>query len=383
MTDRSDFLHPDFEPGEFDQVERQLRQALATEVRRVQPPDRLGAILGAAHDAGPASGGGAHGARRWLVPVAAAAAVAAVIGGVWAAGHGDGDRQVTPPMTNTTAPTTPTPSATSSSGPTSPTTSATTSAPAQTQAATLPVYFVGPIGDSKPTYKLFREFVHGTVPTGPTPSEKAKAALALALDAQPYSNTDGYLQPWSGQAIRDVRVTPRLITVDLATAGNPDAAVTAEVRRLAVQQLVWTVQAAVQGGNTPVRFTVDGAQATLFGSVSTGQSFTRPASSESWRDLAPIWVDSPTRDQVLPVARAVTVTGQATVFEASLAWDLKRAGSVVAQGHTTASIGAPERGSYSIALGKLPAGTYTIHVWEPSAQDGSVAAERSVTFSVR
>jgi hypothetical protein len=385
MSDRNDFLHPDFEPGEFDRVERQLRQALATDARRVQPPERLDAILGAAHDAGPATGGVGHGSRRWLVPVAAAAAVAAVIGGVWAANHTDSDRQVTPPMTNTTtAPVTPTPSPTTSSASSSSTAPTTTGpAPAQTQPATLPVYFVGPIGDSKPTSKLFREFVRSQVPADPTPTQKAKAALVLAIDAQPYSNTEGYLQPWSGQTIGDVQVTPQLITVDLAMAGNPDAAQTEEIRRLAVQELVWTAQAAVQNGNVPVRFTVRGGPAKLFGSIPTDQAFTRPASSESWRDLAPIWVDSPTRDQVLPAGKPVTVTGQATVFEASLAWDLRRGTTTVKEGHTTASIGAPERGQYSMKLGTLSPGTYTIHVWEPSAKDGSVAAERSVTFTVK
>jgi hypothetical protein len=246
---------------------------------------------------------------------------------------------------------------------------------------TLPVYFVGPIGDSKPTYKLFREFVRGDV-GGDTAAQKAKAALILAINAQPYSNTDGDLQPWSGQTIGDVQVTPQLITVDLANAGNPDAAQTQEVRRLAVQELVWTATAAVQQ-TVPVRFTVDGASAKLFGSISTDQAFTRPSSSESWRDLAPIWVDSPTRDQVLPAGKPVTVKGQATVFEASLAWDLKRGTATVKDGHTTASIGAPDRGQYSIEVGTLQPGTYTIHVWEPSAKDGSVAAERSVTFSVK
>jgi hypothetical protein len=379
MSDRNEFLHPDFEPGEFDRVERELRQALATDARRVQPPDRLGAILGAAHEAGPATGGAGHGVRRWLVPVAAAAAVAAVIGGVWAANRGDNGQQTTPPMTNTatTAPSTPTPTSSSPSP-----SSSTTSGPAPTAQVTLPVYFVGPVGDSKPTYKLFREFVQADVGSDQTAAQKAKAALVLALNAQPYSNTDGYLQPWSGQTIGDVQVTPQLITVDLANAGNPDAAQTQEVRRLAVQELVWTATAAVQQ-TVPVRFTVNGAPAKLFGSISTDQAFTRPSSSESWRDLAPIWVDSPTRDQVLPAGKSVTVKGQATVFEATVMWDLRRGSAPVKQGHATASIGAPDRGQYSIEVGKLQPGTYTIHVWEPSAKDGSVAAERSVIFSVK
>ena len=82
MSDRTDFLHPDFEPGEFDRVERQLRHALTTEAERIRPGDRLDTILHTAHEAETA-GSGTGGPRRWLVPVAAAAAVAAIAGGMW------------------------------------------------------------------------------------------------------------------------------------------------------------------------------------------------------------------------------------------------------------------------------------------------------------
>ena len=379
MSDRTDFLHPDFEPGEFDRVERQLRHALAADAARVRPHDRLDAILGVAHEAGPAVGRSSTAGRRWLLPVAAAAAVAVIAGGVWVANRPDHTPQPLPPVNTSQGTTHGTPSQSTTTTPSTSTGTRGTSAPPATQTS-LPVYFVGPIGDSKPTYKLFREFVRTSA--GATPSDKAKAALVLAVNAQPYSNTDGYLQPWSGQAIGAVQVTPQLITVDLATAGNPQAAVTPEVRRLAVQELVWTVTAAVQQ-SVPVRFTVNGSPTKLFGTIATTGTFTRPPAAESWRDLAPIWVDSPTRDQVLPSGKAVTVTGQATVYEAGLAWDLRRGSTTVKQGHATASIGAPDRGQYSIALGTLPSGTYTIHVWEPSAKDGSVQAERSVTFTVR
>ena len=65
-------------------------------------------------------------------------------------------------------------------------------------------------------------------------------------------------------------VAPGLITVDLANAGNPQAAVTPEIRRLAVQELVWTAQAAAQQ-SSPVRFTVQGRASALFGSIATGR----------------------------------------------------------------------------------------------------------------
>ncbi len=51
-NDQPEFLHPDYEPGEFDRVERQLRHALAVEASRIQPADRL-------------DGGAADRARGW------------------------------------------------------------------------------------------------------------------------------------------------------------------------------------------------------------------------------------------------------------------------------------------------------------------------------
>jgi hypothetical protein len=385
MSDRTDFLHPDYEPGEFDQIERHLRQALARDAQQVHPSHRLDTILHEAHEAGPVTATGGTGVRRWMMPLAAAAAVAAIIGGVWWSGQDDRGG-VTPPVSpgpsvvpSQTATDLPT---TAPSSPPSTATSSATGGPFTTRTVSLPVYFVGPIGDDKPTYKLFRDFIRDELPTDATPAEKAKAALALAINAQPYSNTDGYLQPWSGQTIGDVTVKDGLITVDLANAGNPDAAVTTEIRRLAVQELVWTAQAAIQQ-TYPVRFEVAGGATKLFGSISTDQSFTRPPSDRLWTDVAPIWVTSPARDQVLPAAKPVVVQGLAIVFEANVNWQLKRGSTQVAEGHATASTGAPMQGQYSFDLGRLTAGDYTISVRELSAKDGSVSAEKTVSFSVK
>ena len=215
-----------------------------------------------------------------------------------------------------------------------------------------------------------------------TPAEKAKAALVLALDPQPYTNTDGYLRPWAGQTM--VTASPQLITIDLADAGTPGAVVGAENARLAVQELVWTAQAAVGRGAVPVRITVQGQSEPLFGSIATTQPFNRPSAGESWKDLAPVWVTSPARDQVVPSTSPVKVQGEASVFEATVGWELTRAGGApVSKGSAMATTGAPGRGTYSFSLGSLAPGTYTVKVYAASAKDGSVTAEDSVTFTVK
>jgi hypothetical protein len=379
MSDRTESLHPDLEPAERERVERQLRQSLAQEARRVRPGDRLDAILHGAHEAGPATAGGGAGPRHWLAPVAAAALVAAIAGGAWWATQDSG--------------TTPTPAGPPSASAPSPSTGATpTSAPATTQptgSATatgatvqvaLPAYFVGPVGDAAPTYKLFREFVRGPLPQQATDVDRVLASLSLAMDAQPYSNTDGYLQPWSGTRATGATVTSDRIDVELSGPGAEGF--TPEVQRLAVQELVWTAQAALGRGAIPVRFEVAGGSE-LFGSIPTDQLFTRPSADESWRDLAPIWVTAPARDQVVAARTPVTLEGEATVFEATVQWELDRGGTKVGGGTAMASVGAPSRGTYSVALGRLTAGTYTVRVWAASPKDGSVAAQDSVTFTVR
>ncbi|WP_406831326.1 Gmad2 immunoglobulin-like domain-containing protein [Pedococcus sp. KACC 23699] len=386
MSDRTEFLHPDYEPGEFDRVERELRRSLIQEASAVRPSDRLDTILHEARTAGPVTATGGAGVRRWLVPAAAAAVVAAIAGGVWLSNE---DPTVTPgPPAGNPSVTVPAPSGTAStpSGPASastPPTTATSSAPPASATVSLPVYFVGATGGDKAGYGLYREFVRRQV-GGNGPAARAKAALVLAV-APSSSSADGpYLQPWAGQTIGDVQVTDRAITIDLATSGDPAAATANGGARLAVQELVWTAQAAVQRGNLPVRFTVNGGDATLFGSIATaGRTFNRPSADRLYEDLAPIWVTAPSRDQVLPADKPVAVTGQAIVFEATVAWELTRGGTQVKEGHTMASIGAPQQGTYSIPLGTLQPGSYVVKVYAASPKDGSVTAQDSVTFTVK
>lgn len=371
------------EPEELHRLEDRLRTELTEETRRVRPPERLEAILHQAREAGPVSAGSGHAPRRWLVPVAAAAAVAVIAGGVWWAGQDRSTRTAAPATGPTASQTTPAPSG-SPSAPSSGITSGSSILTAGPGPTTLPVYFVGPQGGDKPAYGLYREFVPGPVTSG-DPAAKAKAALVLALRPPSSTAAGDYLTPWAGQSINAVTVSPKVVTVDLATAGDPGAAPTADVRRLAVQELVWTAQAALQKGNVPVRFTVDGADAPLFGSIPTaGRTFTRPPAERVYEDLAAIWVTSPRPDQLVSATEPVTVTGQAIVFEATVSWELDRDGVKVTSGHTMASVGAPQQGSYSIPLGRLTAGSYSIRVFEASQADGQgIIAQQTVPFTVQ
>lgn len=67
---------------------------------------------------------------------------------------------------------------------------------------------------------------------------------------------------------------------------------------------------------------------------------------------------------------AVAVTGEGTAFEATLSYQVLRAGTddVVSEGWTTAGANG-EIGPYSIEL-TLDPGEYTVQVWEPDVSDG-------------
>ena len=87
------------------------------------------------------------------------------------------------------------------------------------------------------------------------------------------------------------------------------------------------------------------------------------------------------------ISRTFTVTGAARVFEANVVWRVKDSSQkVVAQGHTTASLGtSPVWGTFSTPV-TLPAsvnGNVTLEVYETSAKDGSELGLVAIPLAVR
>jgi len=177
-------------------------------------------------------------------------------------------------------------------------------------------------------------------------------------------------------------VTPSRITITLSGPGA--RGFTAEQTRLAVQELVWTAQAAIGQGTIPVKFVVANGSTKLFGTYPTAQTYNRPASDLQYQVLAPIWITSPVRGQVFPAGTAVVARGQSCAFEGTTQWQLKKSGTAVRSGVTTASSGCPTRGTWQVKLGVLAAGSYTFRMYEVNMQDGQgVVAETSKPFTVR
>jgi len=72
----------------------------------------------------------------------------------------------------------------------------------------------------------------------------------------------------------------------------------------------------------------------------------------------------------------ITISGDASVFEAALSWRIRdSAGRVLAQGSTTASAGAPARGAYTITASFAVPTSDTVaivEVYELSPRDGTI-----------
>jgi len=353
-------------------IERQLRESLRRDAQRITPRERRTEILAMVHERTEV----AEPRRRWVIPVAAAASVALIGAIAWGVSNPGGSQQVTP----ATSPRSSTP-ATSATAAVTPNAPAPNAIGATTQVA-LPAYFVGANSGTADKFGLYREFVRTAVPVGATTAQKAKAALNVAMNAQPFTNFEPYVQPWSGTKVENVTVTPSLITITLSGPGANGF--TPEQTRLAVQELVWTAQAAIGQGTIPVKFVVTAGSPMLFGTYATDTTYNRPAKDLQYQDLAPIWILSPVRGQVFPAKAPVVANGESCAFEATTQWQLKKGATDVRSGVTTASSGCPIRGTWQVKLGVLAPGDYTFRMFEVSMQDGKgVVAETSKPFTVK
>lgn len=371
-----------------DDVEARLRAALDHRAQGASPQYRLDAILDQARSTPQRRPGSTAWWTLGLVAAAVVLALAIVVPGLIGGSTGE-DRSLpasTPTATGSDPSEAPTegPTATATAGPT--TTPSGTESPVNTAdptLAALPVYHPAHIGDDLHSIRLYREWVNvdGVLRTDPV-QERLETAIRAALTGYA-PNTDGYLNYWWDVSLDSVAVASDRITIRLSAPGASD--VSEEEARISVQQLVWTAQAAVGEGTIPVRFEVAEGSGQLFGRLPTDRDYNRPASRDLYyEDLAPIWITSPTREQVIS-GDDVVVSGEATVFEGTYQWELlDDTGAVVRSDHGQASAGGPARGTYEIRIGRLDPGHYTIRVYELSMKDGTtVNAEQRIGFTVR
>jgi hypothetical protein len=217
----------------------------------------------------------------------------------------------------------------------------------------VPVYYVA---ETAAGFRLQREF-HAVVTSDP-----ASAAVREML-ARPTGTDPDYRNHWPlGAALREpVHRDGGAIVVDLTGVGPGQ--VGSELAELTVQQLVFTVQGALQSTD-PVRILVDEATVPeLWGTVDTSVPVGR-GDPYALRSL--VQIDAPADGA--RVGREVEVHGEAAVFEATVLWEVLRDGSIVQEGFTSTAEG--QRFAPFAFTVTLEPGDYTVRIREDDPSDG-------------
>ena len=92
-----------------------------------------------------------------------------------------------------------------------------------------------------------------------------------------------------------------------------------------------------------------------------------------------IWILAPT--QGAKVGSPVQIDGYGTAFEATISWEVRKDGAVVAEGHTQGGANG-EFGEFHDTV-QLPAGDYELTAFESSAKDGSPIHIDTKNFTVK
>jgi hypothetical protein len=292
------------------------------------------------------------GAGGAMLATAATVAAFAVFGGPGTTDAGPGfaaGPDGTPAATAGTAPTD-----RASEPASSPTDGASSTAAAGTGDSTVPVYYVG---DTSRGPRLFREFHSG--PPGPGP---LISAVQQAVEQAP--DDADYRSPWpEGTTLAHAEQQDDLLIVDLhGDLHDRPAAMSAADAELAVQQLVYTAQAATQT-TLPVQLVLDGRRSDTLLGVPTSEPLARAAADDV---LAQVWIIDPAEGA--DVESGFTVNGLANAFEANVQWELMQGDTVVKRGFTNADE-CCTMAPFSFTV-DAPPGDYTLVVHDSDPSDG-------------
>lgn len=230
---------------------------------------------------------------------------------------------------------------------------------------TAAVYYVGDAGLRPALYREFR-----AVPAIGGPIRSAVQAMLQLSPRDP-----DYSSLWPrATTIRGISVRGTVATVDLSSAAATGTA-GAAFGCASLQQLVYTVTAA-SPATSRVLLRINGRSTGVvsgFWGHGCGRDVAM-ARQPGIDILAPIQISNVLHAQF--VGRNFTVSGEATVFEATVSWKVTDQATrrVLRSGFTNASVGAPGRGTFRFAVA-LPASQVgrpvVVSAWEDSAKDGS------------
>lgn len=354
----NDFPRPP-EGHDHDDEER-LRRLLDEAVSNVEPREALGSIH-ARTKVSPMNK-----KRPWLFAAGAAVvATAATIAAVTVLSDDESPVAGPDPDFAATGSATPEPSEHASEPPSStpsPAAAASSQAPAPTSSMeTVPVYYTG---DTTRGPRLYREFHRTEVTDGDT----LDAALSEAVATSP--DDPDYRTDWPAGTNAQGSFDGETITVTLG--GDPEVplrgrpgGMSAAQAQMAVEQLVYTAQAAVQE-RAPVQFLLFGERTDTLLGVPVSEPL---AQGDAIDVLAQVWIIDP--GEGAEVEPTFKVSGLAAAFEANVQWELMKGDQEIRRGFTTAEE-CCTMAPYEFTVRNVPAGRYTlvVHDSDPSAGEG-------------
>lgn len=234
--------------------------------------------------------------------------------------------------------------------------------PAASDIKTVPVYYVG---DTSRGPRLYREF-HRVRTSAPLVAAVDEAVAGDPVDAD-------YRSPWpAGASAADVTYDGDVITVNLEQAdvgsselglhNRPDG-MSEEEAQVAVQQLIFTAQAALQEGRPGVQFLVNGQRTDTLLGVPASEPL---AQGDATDVLAQVWIIEPSEGE--EVIAPFEVSGLAAAFEANVQWELMQGDRAVQKGFTTAEE-CCTMAPYSFMV-DAPPGDYTLVVHDTDESGG-------------
>jgi hypothetical protein len=240
----------------------------------------------------------------------------------------------------------------------------------QVSTGTVPVYY---LTDTPAGPRLVREFHRRPVEGERTVEAAVEEALSVApLDPDYYS-------PWAGRGVSVGSAAEEggTLTVDLAAQTPPrsrPADLGPEQAAVAVEQLIYTAQAALgQGNDVPVQLTFGGNPVDQLLGVPVAEGL---AAGDPLQVQAPVWVTSPQDGD--RVGRRFTVEGRGAFFEATVSWQLLSGGSVVDEGFTTARE-CCTLSPFRFTVAGVAPGDYVLRVYAADQSGGEGGAEQEDT----
>jgi hypothetical protein len=379
-------MNDDHSNEPFDEL---MRRALHDEADRIEPTDALPEIRVRAH-----AQRRPVGQRPWLLTAGVATIGTAAAIGAFTVFNGnnntanDGDVVAGPATTsasgvvpNQTRPVispapSPVPTA-ATQPPTTPTTASVKTAgptdggvPEQSvRNAVVPVYWLGQqVGvPKKSAAKLYRTWAK----VSGRPAEEAVRIMTTEQPGDP-----DYYSVWRGAAVNRVTRSDGVVTVDFKQV--PKTSLDPDLARVATQQLIYTVQGALQDDTTSIQVTQAGhAVQKLFGQVDTSTPLTRAQAADV---QALVWITSPSEGAV--TGSNVTVEGTASAFEATVNYRLTNLKTRETKKSFTSTKVGQQFSPFAFSVSLTP-GQWQIEAYLISDADGSVTNTDSKTILVK